>query len=257
MSLLDQGIYAAVGLAEQKLPALSQQAVHLGTDLYKRWTESPKSNVKTTSNSFKDPLSAAQNRQDPLMNYNWWCDMPGLNGGQQQLSWEFIEEATLPFIEFTPVSNYRAGKEFHYAQKYDIGSLDLKFYEDSSGTSTTYMTSWQSLILNPESGTFYYPKDYKKTITIWVMDVAKFSVMSLIYTGCWPTRLDNVSLGSANSERVVLGANFSVDGLQVNFGKFDAREIPSVMSAVGSSFPPKAFALPDIFPSNFVNFSFA
>jgi hypothetical protein len=203
----------------------------------------------------KDPLAAARARPDPLMNFNWWCDMPILNGSTA-IGWEYVEEATLPFIEFEQISNYRAGKNFHFPHHYSLGTLSLKFYEDSYGTVASYLKTWQSMVLNTGTGLYYFPKDFKKTISIWILDVAKQTVMCLDYTGAWPMRPESYNFGSSQSERIVAGCEFSVDELNVKVGKFDSTNIPSAMSTFGMDFPPMISALPDVFPSNFVNLSF-
>ncbi len=251
-----QALGAVSGLANQVLSSASAMASDLGSELFSgvsRGIGMP--TPSPFSSGQKDPLAAARARPDPLMNFNWWCDMPILNNSLT-LSWEYVEEATLPFIEFEQISNYRAGKNFHYAHHYSLGSLSLKFYEDSEGTVSQYLSMWQSMVLNARTGLYYFPKDYKKTISIWVLDVAKQTVMCLDYTGCWPQRPETYNFGSSQSERIVAGCEFSVDELNVKYGKFNSTDIPSAMSAFGADFPPKITALPDIFPSNFVNLSF-
>jgi hypothetical protein len=256
MSLFDDARAAVVSMANTRLPAMSQQATDLGATFAAARSQS--SGIQASaiaSRGQKDPLAAAKSRADPLMNFNWWCDMPVLNGSTA-LDWFHVEEATLPFITFEQISNYRAGKNYHFAQKYNVGNLQLKFYEDSNGSVAQYINSWQSMVLNAKTGLFYFPKDYKKTISIWILDVAKMTVMCLDYTGTWPLTPDQYQLGSSQSERVVAGCEFSVDEVNIKFGKFASTDIPSVMSTIGKDFPPKLNALPDVFPSNFVDLSF-
>lgn len=270
MSLFDDATKAVVSMANTRLSAATNNLANLATEWLAPVTElsgfaadpsfpamtGPLSTGSRGRRGLKDPLAASNSRPDPLMNFNWWCDMPILNG-TFSLGWEYVEEASLPFIQFEQTSNYRAGKNYHFAQKYNVGNLQLKFYEDSLGSVAQYINTWQSMILNARTGLFYFPKDYKKTISIWVMDVAKKTVMCLDYTGCWPLTPDTYQFGSSQSERVVAGCEFSVDEVNVKFGKFDSASIPSVMSAIGTDFPPRLNALPDIFPSNFVDLSFS
>ena len=255
MSLLDQGLYAAVGLAKQKLPARVSQAVDLGERLLRRAIAAPTSRIPSLTPGLKSTLEAARARKDPLMNFNWWADMPILDG-TQRLSWEYVEEGTLPFIEFEQQSNYRAGKNYHYAHHYALGTLSLKLYEDSDGISLQYISKWQSLIHNSDSGLYYFPDQYKKTISIWVLDVSKMTAMCLEYTGCWPMRVNAHQYSSASSERITTDVEFSVDELRCKFIKLDSQDIPSIVSQVGEDFPQNLTALPDLFPSQSVNFSF-
>lgn len=190
------------------------------------------------------------------MNFNWWADLPNLDGNQVKIGWEFVEEVTLPFIEFEQVSNYRAGKQYHFAHHYNIGTLGLKFYEDSYGTSTQYLTHWQSIIQSQSSGLYRLPKDYKKTISIWVLDVSKLTVMCLVYTGCWPTRLDTMQLGSLNGDRVIVGAEFSVDEMHVDFIKVNPRNIPANVGTLGSQWPLRMETLETALQEQADSFSF-
>jgi hypothetical protein len=207
----------------------------------------------------RDVLSAMQARPDPLMNFNWFAIMPLVspkNGQSYDLGWEYVEEATLPFVEFDQVSNYRAGKNVHFPQHSSVGTLGLKLYEDSEGTATAYLNAWQATMYNPDTGLYSYPRDFKKTIQITVLDVAMNSVMVIDYMDCWPMRFDQVNLSSGSSERVLMGVEFSVDRTNIKIGKFAESEMPSLMSAVGALYPDLPMALPEQFPSNFVSYSF-
>lgn len=204
-------------------------------------------------------LKAMESRSDPLMNFNWYAEMPDLNpkfsADVTHLSWEFVEEASPPLPEMELMSNYRAGKNYHFPKQYNLGTLGLKMYEDSHGTSTAYLDTWQKCIFNPDTGLFYNPVDFKRPIKIWILDVAKLSVMCLVYTGCWPTRVEPIQLSSDQSARVIMGAEFSVDNLTIQFGKFSDSEIPSGMGAIGQDFPPRVTAVPSAFPSIFSTFN--
>lgn len=207
----------------------------------------------------RDVLSAMQARPDPLMSFNWFAVMPLIspkNGQSYDLGWEYVEEATVPFVEFEQVSNYRAGKNIHFPQHNSVGTLGLKLYEDSNGTATAYLNAWQATMYNPDTGLYSYPKDYKKAIQVTILDVAMNSVMVIDYMDCWPMRFDQVNLNSGSSERVLMGAEFSVDRVNIKIGKFGESEMPSLMSAVGAVYPDLPTALPDQFPSNFATYSF-
>lgn len=211
--------------------------------------------------SRRSVLEAMQSRSDPLMNFNWYVDMPtvrpfGQSSGSQTLGWEFVEEITLPFIEFEQVSNYQAGKNVHFPKNYSLGTLGLKLYEDSDGTSTNYLNTWQRAMFNTATGLQNYPREFKKVISVWVLDVSKLTVMCLEYAGCWPTRPEPMNLSSGSSERVVVGAEFSVDSINMKFGKFAQGQVPSLMETFGADFPSAFTNLPSAFPSNFSNFSF-
>lgn len=258
MPFVDQAVNAAIGLGMAKLHGTTGNVVNLAATLARR-INLLSGNTPFTPKGVpgaRDPLSAGRARSDPLMNYNWYCDLPTIDG--VTLGWEFVEEATLPLVEFEPMSNYRAGKMYHYPGHYSIGTLNLKLYEDSHGSATTFVDAWQRKIINLESGLYntpYGPNGFKKKISFTLLDVAKLTVMFVEYTGCWPSRPDSISLGSASSDRVVLSVEFSVDEMRLKFGKFDSAQIPSVIDTIGADFPPKLSSLPIKFPGNFVDVS--
>lgn len=257
MALLDQAREAAFGLVKQKLVrGRAADLLNRGEPILRRIVNLSGNGgpfVPKGTPGARDPLNAAKARMDPLMSYNWFCDLPTLDG--VALSWEFVEEATLPFVEFEQVSNYRAGKMYHYPHQHNIGTLSLKLYEDSAGTATQYVEQWRRKILDLDSGLYFHPADFKRTITVTVLDVSKLTVMFLEYTGCWPMRSDAFALNSGSSDRVAPSVEFSVDEMRVKFGQFQQDQVPSIINHIGVDWPPKLSMLPLKFPGNFADFT--
>lgn len=245
MPILDRAVDAAIGLGMAKLSGGANSLAHTALNLAKR------AGILPSFLDTRNPLTAGRARTDPLMSYNWYCDLPTIDG--TSLGWEFVEEATLPLVEFEPMSNYRAGKMYHYAGHYSIGTLNLKLYEDSRGSAVNYLDAWQRRIINLESGLYNVPRDYKQTVKFTILDVAKLTVMFVEYTGCWPTRPDSISLNSGSSDRVILSVELSVDEMRLKFGKFEKNHVPSIIDIIGTDFPPKLSSLPMNFPGNFVD----
>lgn len=258
MALFDQAVNSALGLAKAKLSQsifgdVMSQAQQFAQGVFS-FAGGTGSFSPSTRSGARDPLSAARARLDPLLSFNWYCDLIPIDG--VGLSWEFVEEATLPFIELEQVSNYKAGKMYHYPHHYSIGTLSLKFYEDIQGSATQYLDAWRRKIVDPDSGLFYLPKDYKKDITITILDPAKSTVMFLEYTGCWPMRSDPYQMTSGSAERIAPSVEFSVDELRCKFGQFEPGSIPSLVNNVGVDFPPRISSLLDKFPGNFTEVGF-
>jgi hypothetical protein len=254
MGLFDQARDAAFGLAKAKLSRAGSEVLSRVESRVTNFVGGKVSFTPRTAPGTRDPLSAARARLDPLMSFNWYCDLPDLDGAQ--LGWQYVEEAILPFLELEQVSNYQAGRQKHYPHHYNLGSLSLKLYEDSNGIATSYLDTWRRKIVDPDSGLFYLPKDYKKTIIVTVLDQAKATVMFLEYTGCWPMRSDSYQMTSGSSERIAPTVEFSVDELRCKFGKFAPGQIPSIVNSVGHDFPARVTNLLKDFPGNFVNAKF-
>jgi hypothetical protein len=186
----------------------------------------------------RNVLAAAQARTDPLMNINWIAHMPRVlmdTGSVFNLSWEYVEEASMPYIEIDQISNFRAGRNIHYPNHVSVGTLSLKFYEDSKGVATQYLTQWQRLMFDETTGLYNFPVRYKQPIRIEIYDVANMLMMVIDYGGCWPMRFDPVALGSDQVARVIMGAEFSVDTINVAIGGFSQASVPTIMSRASNA----------------------
>jgi hypothetical protein len=255
MALFDQAVNAAIGLSSAKLSGRVGLAANVVENLIRRVTTLQGNSTFQPRGKpgIRDPLAAGRARSDPLMSTNWFCDLQPIDDAR--LGWEFVEEATLPFIEFEQVSNYRAGKMYHYAHQHSLGTLQLKLYEDSSGSATRYLDRWRRRIADPSSGLYNHARDYKQIVKFTILDVAKQTVMFVEYSGCWPTRPDPIQLNSGSADRIVCGVELSVDEMTVKFGKFDSGMVPSIIDHVGVDFPAILSKLPSQFPDRFANVS--
>lgn len=182
-------------------------------------------------------LSAMRGRGDPLLGFNWYCELPPLGGmgSASSLGWEYVEEATLPFPEYEQQSNYRAGGMLYYPGHRTLSTLTLKVFENSNSDATQYFQTWQSLLKNPLTGQYGNPVDFKKPVKFTIFDVAKRTAMFLTYVGCWPTQQDPLSLQSATSDRINPSITLSADDLLLQFGSYDQGSIPSIVdNAIGA-----------------------
>ena len=179
----------------------------------------------------KDILAAMRGRGDPLANFNWYCELPILTDNTQ-LPWEYIEEATMPFIEFEQQSNYRAGKMCHYPGHYSLGTVSVKLFENSRGLATKYVTTWQNMVLVPLIGAYNHPSEFKKPVKFTIFDVAKMTAMFITYEKCWPMRMDPFNLQSSASDRINPSLELSTDDIVVQFAQYDPNDIPSIVDNV-------------------------
>jgi hypothetical protein len=140
------------------------------------------------------------------------------------LPWYYVEEAVLPFRNFSTKSIFRDGRHRHYADTYSVDNLTLHFYLDSSNTALQYLQAWQNAIIAPFSannsatsgGGFGRPVQYKQPIYIYILDVTKAQMAIVEYTECWPTNLSSLNLDSASSTRLTGIVPFSVGDVFIN-----------------------------------------
>lgn len=186
-------------------------------------------------------LESMNNRPDPLFSIDWYAQMPTLpflGQGSVGLGFEYVEETSVPLWSFDQVSTFRAGKNYSTPGHAALSNISMKFYEDNRGTTTSYLTAWQSLIRDPDTGLYTVPSKHKKDIKIVLLDVTNSSVMVVNYVRCWPVSIDQISLNSDQASRVIMGAEFSVDEVKVNIGTYSWDEIPSEM--FNADFNPKS-----------------
>lgn len=194
-------------------------------------------------------LSAAQGRPDPMMDIYWYVQLPDFGG--VKLAWEYVEEATLPFVDFDSVSNYKAGKNFHYPNHYNLNTLQLKFYGDVTGKAYSYLKAWQSLIADTSTGLYNVPSVYKKTISITILDAAQYLVTKFTYLGCWPMSVDQVTVGSQQTSRITPTVTFQVDEQRIDVlgGSEHDSKVSSATDNLNSTAPKTADvpAFPSVF----------
>lgn len=172
-------------------------------------------------------LAGAMARSDPMLSFCWYAILPDMapqGGSPKTLPWYYVEEATPPFRTFDQRSIFREGRQRHYPSTYSVDSLRLAIYMDSSNVALNYLQAWNGALLAPTTsqtayrsgGAYGTPGQYKKTIKIYLLNVAKQQLAVLEYIECWPQTLDAYSLDSNTSSRIINHVTFSVGDVFVN-----------------------------------------
>jgi T4-like virus tail tube protein gp19. len=154
------------------------------------------------------------------------------------LPWYYVEEAQLPFRNFSSKPIFREGRDRHYVDKYMVDNLTLHFYLDSSNTALQYLQAWQNAMISPfaansaatSGGGFGRPSQYKQPIYIYILDVTKSQMAIIEYTECWPTNLSALAMDSGASNRLVGQVSFSVGDVFVNIVGVAQSLVNGVMS---------------------------
>jgi hypothetical protein len=141
-----------------------------------------------------------------------------------QLPWYYVEEASCPFRRYDTKPIFREGRDRHYPSKYSVDDLRLSIYADANNQAFQYLQAWNNAILTPFSATLSSttgggwgrPSDYKWPIYIYLLDPMNNVLAILEYTECWPVSIDQYSLDSGTSTRIVNHVNFSVGDVFVN-----------------------------------------
>jgi hypothetical protein len=164
-------------------------------------------------------------------------------GTSAQLPWYYVEEASCPFRRYDVKTIFREGRDRKYPSKYSVDDLRLSIYADSQNNAFQYIQAWNNNIITPFSsststtagGGWGRPSDYKKPIFIYILDPTMNVLAILEYTECWPTSIDQYSLDSGTSTRIVNHVNFSVGDVFVNLLGVSASFTAGIISNTASN----------------------
>jgi len=225
-------------------------------------------------------LGGANARPDPLLSFCWYAQLPVISPGSTQnaasasttsilnnlsstlltglsssvggavstsnassLPWYYVEEAALPFRNYSLKSIFREGRERHYPDRYNVDQLKLAIYADSDNTSTQYLQAWNNAIITPFSsataatlaGGWGRPSDYKKSIFIYMLDVTKNVLAIIEYIECWPVTIAEYNMDSGTSTRIVNHVSFSVGDVFINLIPVPSTFTQSITSSLSNN----------------------
>lgn len=185
--------------------------------------------VFNSSNGIVNTLQGALGRTDPMMSFQWYCELPTItpiDGAPTNLEWNYVEEASLSFRTYDMRQIYGSGRNRKVPSTYNVDNIRLNFYADISNKSIQYLMAWDGAIVAPFGsgavtigGGFGRPSDYWKPIRIYLVDPSKAVILMVEYIECWPTNIDSLQLDSQSSTRLTYNVNFSVgDVFMTAFG---------------------------------------
>lgn len=179
-----------------------------------------------------------------------------------QLPWYYVEEANLPFRQYTSKAIFREGRDRNYPDKYSVNTLRLSLYMDSQNTAFKYIQAWNNAIITPFSaatsdtlaGGWGRPSDYKKPIYIYMLDVTKNVLAIVQYTECWPMTMEDFAMNSSTADRVLGHVTFSVGDVFINLMDVSSNVGTSVLANAGNNILTQAISsASSLFQSSVVN----
>jgi T4-like virus tail tube protein gp19 len=188
--------------------------------------------------SLGDDFAGINARGDAVQSWCWYAVMPDINNNSAlsvgvvaginvgapvvSLPWYYVQTANLPMRQFSLDTIKRNGHSVHYAQSYEVGTLTLGLFMDSSSKAHQYIKAWQGQVManaNPKSvqnqGNWGYPAAYKKDIVLVVLSVDKKVLLNVKLINCWPTEPSAVELTSGEATPLVQTINFAVEDVDI------------------------------------------
>lgn len=135
------------------------------------------------------------------------------------LGYEYVEEATLPFRQYTQRTLWRAGNQRKYPDNtYQVPNLRLTIYGDSQGQALQYLNAWHNAPMlplkpNDKQGPRWVAPEIavKRKITAVVLAPDLSKVAHFVYTGCWIESISELQMESAQGQALKYAVDFSVD----------------------------------------------
>lgn len=93
-----------------------------------------------------------------------------------------IYAATFPFPNITADRAKLGNRYWHWADKSDIGNLQLSVYEYEDEATFRYFDAWSRLIMAP-GNTNFPPAVYKRDIEVYRLNTVKLDIMKYVYKG--------------------------------------------------------------------------
>lgn len=152
----------------------------------------------------------------PANNWRWLAVMPSDFGDARNI---VVEEMTFPHVKIPAQGRFSGGSNTYYPTTHDVNSVNITFYEDEDFTALTYLTNWSRAVVNPDTGTYGYPIDYKREIKFEKFALDGRLVMTGTLFGCWPSELSDYNLNYNESGRMVTSCVFSVDSVTTSLVK--------------------------------------
>ena len=200
-------------------------------------------------------LEAIAARGDPILGVDWMGFIydSASGSGSEVINWAYLDSIQTSGISLSPVSVFRGGTMKHYAGPISIESLNITLYSDSTGRALKLASSWLSSVYDNRNGNYRLPKDYKKTIHVYLLDSARKTVCLFKFSGCFPVSWNSYSLdGSSGTTTLPTSMTLSVDSVSI---EGDADTVSSTLekatAAMNPNFPiigkiPNLPSLPNI-----------
>jgi hypothetical protein len=167
-------------------------------------------NVLTKASS----LSAALNRGDPVLSYEWVALIVD-PANPMTIEPIYIESLQAPTISFDQKMRFADGANLAYAGAMSVGQMSITLMADAYGKAFKLANNWIFSIYDQESGGFYAPSDYKKSVKLFIHDAKKGVIVQFDFLGVWPVSWNGHTWGQ-NSDPAPVQLSLSVDRVRVS-----------------------------------------
>lgn len=150
-------------------------------------------------------------RPDPLLNFRWVINGDLPFGVMFGVDHSYVQSIDLPFGNITSGNQFMGGGYNYFPQFHDTSAFNMSMYPDSQGKTLKWILHWKSMVKNLKSNLYGLPKDFKKDISVALLDSKANPIIIGTLRGCWPTDTGNISLNYDGASTLEFTQAFSID----------------------------------------------
>lgn len=153
-------------------------------------------------------------RPDPLLTFRWEvADVP--DGESYGVNSSYIEGIEVPFNNVRTTGVFMGGTYKYFPEFHDRSPINVVFYADSEGRALKYLMAWKQQVKDFKSGKYNLPVEFKKDMTLHLLNTRGERVIIVTYIGMWPADTNPVSLDQDGTGRITFSQTFSIDDVEI------------------------------------------
>lgn len=149
--------------------------------------------------------------RSPLLDFYWYCvELPF------DLDPSYVETVTIPVPSINMKPFFMAGRFLQFPGFRELAAFDMTLYEDVSLRSWRWVEDWRNRIMDPETGTYSLPGEYKRNMKFALTDgtTRDTPVLTVTMEDVWPTTTSPLQLINNGGQALKVQQNFSIDNVR-------------------------------------------
>ena len=158
--------------------------------------------------SLDEFTKARSGDRSPLLDFYWYCvELPF------DLDPSYVETVSLPVPSINMKPVFMGARFRQYPGFRELSAFDITFYEDVSLRTHRWIEDWRNRIMDPETGTYFLPGNYKRNMKFALTDgrTTDTPVMTVTLVDVWPTTTSAFELQNAGGQPIKVQQNFAID----------------------------------------------
>jgi len=146
--------------------------------------------------------------RSPLLDFYWYCvELPF------DLDPSYVETVTLPVPSINMKPVFMGARFRQYPGFRELSAFDITLYEDVSLRSFRWVEDWRNRVMDPETGTYFLPGNYKRSMKFALTDgrTTDTPVLTATLIDVWPTTTSAIELTNSGGQPIKVRQNFAID----------------------------------------------